>query len=222
MSLPTLPALNRRRLMSGTLALSATGLLLPAPAGAQSQSTNRVITPAQTAGPYYPESFPADVDEDLVRLRGLDARAAGTVAHIRGRVLSLDARPIPGAQVEIWQCDANGRYLHPRDRGTMPRDTAFQGYGRTLCRADGSYRFRTIRPVAYPGRTPHIHFAITPPAGGRLVTQMYVAGEPLNERDGLYASLRDPRQRAALTVRLEPAHGIEDGALAGTFDIVLA
>jgi protocatechuate 3,4-dioxygenase beta subunit len=127
-----------------------------------------------------------------------------------------------GAQVEIWQCDANGRYLHPRDRGAKPRDTAFQGYGRTLCRADGSYSFRTIRPVAYPGRTPHIHFAVTPPGGGSLVTQMYVAGESLNERDGLYASLRDSRQRAALTVRLEPAHGVEEGALAGTFDIVLA
>ncbi len=222
MSLPTHPTLNRRRLMSGTLALGATSLLLPVPARAQSQAPSRVITPAQTAGPYYPESFPADFDEDLVRLRGLDARAAGTVTHISGRVLSLDGRPIAGAQVEIWQCDANGRYLHPRDRGGKPRDTAFQGYGRTLCRADGSYSFRTIRPVAYPGRTPHIHFAVTPQGGGSLVTQMYVAGEPLNERDGLYASLRDPRQRAALTVRLEPAHGVEEGALAGTFDIVLA
>jgi protocatechuate 3,4-dioxygenase beta subunit len=222
MSLPTLPALYRRRQMSGTLSITAAGLLLPVPARAQIQSTSRVITPAQTAGPYYPASFPADVDEDLVRLRGVDARAAGTVAHISGRVLSLDGRPMAGAQVEIWQCDANGRYLHPRDRGTKPRDTVFQGYGRTLCRADGTYRFRTIRPVAYPERTPHIHFAVTPPAGGSLVTQMYVAGAPLNERDGLYASLRDPRQRAALTVRLDPAPGIEEGALAGTFDIVLA
>ncbi len=221
MSYPALATLNRRRLMSGTLALGATSLL-PMAARAQIGSGSRVITPAQTAGPYYPESFPADVDEDLVRLRGVDARAAGTIAHIRGQVLSLDGRPMAGTQVEIWQCDANGRYLHPRDRGTKPRDTAFQGYGRTLCRADGSYRFRTIRPVAYPGRTPHIHFAVTPQGGGSLVTQMYVAGEPLNERDGLYASLRDPRQRAALTVRLEPAHGIEEGALAGTFDIVLA
>jgi protocatechuate 3,4-dioxygenase beta subunit len=138
MSLPTHPTLNRRRLMSGTLALGATSLLLPVPARAQSQAPSRVITPAQTAGPYYPESFPADFDEDLVRLRGLDARAAGTVTHIRGRVLSLDGRPIAGAQVEIWQCDANGRYLHPRDRGAKPRDTAFQGYSRTLAEPTGA------------------------------------------------------------------------------------
>src|SRR5829696_1285856 len=88
--------------------------------------------------------------------------------------------------------------------------------------ADGAYRFRTIKPVPYPGRTPHIHFAIQAPGGRELVTQMYVAGEPLNARDGLYQAIRDPRQRAAVTVRLEPANGIEAGALAGQFDITLA
>jgi protocatechuate 3,4-dioxygenase beta subunit len=87
---------------------------------------------------------------------------------------------------------------------------------------DGSYAFRTIRPVAYPGRTPHVHFAVSAPGRSPLVTQMYVAGEPLNARDGLYASIADPRRRAALTVALEPAGGIEEGALAGVFDVVLA
>jgi protocatechuate 3,4-dioxygenase beta subunit len=134
----------------------------------------------------------------------------------------MDGKPIAGARVEIWQCDANGRYIHSADRGSRPRDSAFQGFGRTVSGPDGSYRFRTIRPVPYPGRTPHIHFAVTAPGRGELVTQMYVAGEAQNERDGLYAGLRDPRQRAALTVRLEPASGIEAGALAGSFDIVLA
>lgn len=221
MSLPTHPTLNRRRLMSGTLALGATSLLLPTPAHAQVGSGSRVITPAQTAGPYYPESFPADVDDDLIRLRGVDARAAGTVAHISGRVLSLDGRPMAGAQVEIWQCDANGRYLHPADRGGKARDSAFQGYGRTTSAADGTYRFRTIRPVAYSERTPHIHFAVKAPQGRELVTQMYVAGEPLNGRDGVYAGIRDPRQREAVTVALAPGNGVESGALVGTFDIVL-
>ena len=84
-----------------------------------------------------------------------------------------------------------------------------------------SYVFRTIRPVAYPGRTPHIHFAVRTPSGRQLVTQMYVAGEPLNTGDGLYASIRDPRQREAVTVALAPANGIEPGALGGNFDIVL-
>ena len=109
-----------------------------------------------------------------------------------------------------------------RRRGRQPRDTAFQGYGRAAPAGDGTYRLRTIRPVPYPGRTPHIHFAVATPDRRELVTQMYVAGEPLNERDGLYRSIRDPRQRAAVTVRLEAANGLEAGALAGTFDIVLA
>ena len=138
-----------------------------------------------------------------------------------GRVLGVDGRPIPDATVEIWQCDAHGRYLHPGDTGSRPRDSAFQGFGRAVSGADGAYRFRTIRPVAYPGRTPHIHFAVTAPGRRELVTQMYVAGEPFNERDGLYRSIRDPRQRAAVTVRLEEANGVEPGALAGAFDIVL-
>jgi protocatechuate 3,4-dioxygenase beta subunit len=162
------------------------------------------------------------VDSDLVVLRGAEARAEGVVIHVMGRVLGVDGRPIPNATVEIWQCDARGRYLHPGDTGGRPRDSAFQGFGRAASGADGAYRFRTIRPVPYPGRTPHIHFAVTAPGRRELVTQMYVAGEPLNERDGLYRSIRDPGQRAAVTVRLEDANGIEPGALAGSFDIVLA
>jgi protocatechuate 3,4-dioxygenase beta subunit len=144
------------------------------------------------------------------------------IGSFTGRVLGLDGRPVPNAVVEIWQCDARGRYLHPGDTGPRPRDTAFQGYGRSRVAEDGSYRFRTIRPVAYPGRTPHIHVAVEAPGRRALVTQMYVAGESLNERDSLYRSIRDPRQRAAVTVRLGPANRIEAGALARLFDIVLA
>jgi protocatechuate 3,4-dioxygenase beta subunit len=215
MSLLTTPSLGRRRFLAGSLGL-ATSPFLPAAGLAQGA---RIATPAQTAGPFYPQSFPADIDGDLVRLRGSEAKAEGTVAHVGGQVLGLDGKPLPDAVVEIWQCDARGRYLHPRDRGG-PRDGAFQGYGRVRTGADGAYRFRTIRPVAYPGRTPHIHFAVAAPGRKALVTQMYVAGEPLNARDGLYASLREAGQRA-VTVRLSPANGIDDGALAGTFDIVL-
>src|SRR3954447_3325439 len=175
----------------------------------------------QTAGPFYPVRFPDDVDNDLVVVRGAQPRASGVVTHVMGPVLGTDGRPIPDATVEIWQCGAHGRCLHPADTGKRPRDTAFQGYGRMTARADGSYSFRTIRPVPYFGRTPHIHFAVRTPSGHQLVTQMYVAGEPLNAGDGLYASIRDPRQREAVTVALAPANGIEPGALGGNFDIVL-
>jgi protocatechuate 3,4-dioxygenase, beta subunit len=219
MTCKTTPSLGRRRFLLGGVASAG---LLTLPGGASVEAADLVPTPRQSAGPFYPTAFPSDADNDLVVLRGAEAKAEGVVTHVMGRVLGRDGRPIPGATVEIWQCDARGRYLHPDDRGATPRDGAFQGYGRVAAGADGGYRFRTIRPVAYPGRTPHIHFAVTTPDRRELVTQMYVAGEPLNERDGLYRSIRDARGRAAVTVRLEEAGGIEAGALAGTFDIVLA
>lgn len=219
MPLIVTPPLGRRHFIAGGLA-AVSGIILPRPLAAQSDRP--VATPRQTAGPFYPTQFPADVDNDLVVLRGSTARAEGVVTHITGRVLGLDGRPVPNATLEIWQCDARGRYLHPSDSGGRPRDSAFQGFGRAVADADGAYRFRTIRPVPYPGRTPHIHFAVAAPGRRELVTQMYVAGEPGNARDGLYRSLGDARQRDAVTVRLEPANGLEPGALGGSFDLVLA
>src|SRR5829696_7262401 len=219
MSLIATPALGRRRFVVSGLA--ATGTLI-VPNALTAQNAGLVATPRTTAGPFYPVKFPPDVDSDLVVLRGSGVRAEGTVTHVTGRVLGLDGKAIPNATVEIWQCDSRGRYLHPADTGGRLRDTAFQGYGRTVSDAYGAYHFRTIKPVPYPGRTPHIHFAVEAPGRGELVTQMYVAGEPGNERDGLYRAIRDPRQRAVVTVRLEPANGIEDGALGGAFDLVLA
>jgi protocatechuate 3,4-dioxygenase, beta subunit len=218
MTLIATPAMGRRRFIAGGLA-AAGGLVLPTRLFAQ--PAGLMATPQQTTGPFYPVQFPPDVDNDLVVLRGSAAKAEGTVTHVMGRVLGLDGRPIAGAQIEIWQCDSRGRYLHPGDTGGRPRDSAFQGFGRTVSGPDGAYRFRTIRPVPYSGRTPHIHFAVAAPGRRDLVTQMYVAGEPQNERDGLYRSL-GPRQRQAVTVRLESAGGVEAGALAGSFDIVLA
>ena len=138
-----------------------------------------------------------------------------------GQVLGLDGRPMPGVLIEIWQCDANGRYRHPRERGAGVQDPGFQGYGRALTDAGGAYHFRTIRPVAYPGRTPHIHFKLGTAAGELLTTQMYVAGEPGNERDGLLNAIRDLDQRRRLLVELHAADAIEADALAGTFDIVV-
>ncbi len=219
MDLIATPALGRRRFVLGGLAAAGASIV---PLSAPWSETGLVATPRQTAGPFYPTKLPPDIDNDLVVLRGSAARAEGIVTHVMGRVLGIDGRPIPNATVEIWQCDARGRYLHPDDTGGRPRDSAFQGYGRAVSDADGAYRFRTIKPVPYPGRTPHIHFAVEAPGRRELVTQMYVAGEPLNERDSLYRQIRDLRQRAAVTVRLEPANGIEAGALAGRFDITLA
>src|SRR6516165_226996 len=177
-------------------------------------------TPAQTAGPFYPLTLPADSDNDLIHVAGRESTAKGTVTWVSGRVLDRDQRPLPGARVEIWQCDANGRYHYVRDdRAGPPLDENFQGYGQTTTDATGGYHFRTIRPVPYPGRTPHIHFAVSAPGYPRFITQMYVAGEPQNERDGVLMGVRGPAARDRLMVPLRPA--AEPDTLAGTFDIVL-
>jgi protocatechuate 3,4-dioxygenase beta subunit len=174
-------------------------------------------TPRQSAGPFYPAERPLDDDADLVRVAGAAREARGTITHLHGQVLDLDGLPVADALVEIWQCDAGGRYHHPLDRGPAP-DPGFQGYGRTRSATDGRYRFRTIRPVPYPGRTPHVHFAVTPPGGETLVTQMYVRGEPLNARDGIFTRI-PPRLRDRVLVALAPRPGAT-GELEGRFDIV--
>jgi protocatechuate 3,4-dioxygenase, beta subunit len=180
-----------------------------------------VATPGQTEGPFYPVAFPADMDNDLIRVTGQAARAVGQVIHVEGSVTDTRGQPKPGSVVEIWQCDARGVYRHPRAAGQGHIDQAFQGYGRTQVDAEGRYRFRTIRPVPYPGRTPHIHFAVHVPGYGRLVTQMYIDGEPLNARDGVLNGIRDPRARRSVIVPLMAGPAQEPGALHGTFDIVV-
>ena len=216
MSGRNLITLDRRTLVLGA-ALATAGLVSPR----SSQAQGLVATPGQSEGPFYPVEFPSDVDSDLVRVTGQAARAVGQVTLISGRVIDTRGQPKRGAVVEIWQCDANGVYRHPRSPGQGRIDQAFQGYGRTQVDNEGGYRFRTIRPVPYPGRTPHIHFAVHVPGQGRLVTQMYIEGEPLNARDGLLNSIRDPRARRSVIVDLMPAPEAEPGALRGRFDIVV-
>jgi protocatechuate 3,4-dioxygenase beta subunit len=180
-------------------------------------------TPAQTEGPFYPVAFPADSDNDLVQVRGQAAHAMGTILHLQGRVLDASGRPLNGALVEIWQSDSHGLYDHPRQPGREGRDSAFQGYGKMLANVESGYRFRTLKPVAYPGRTPHIHLKVATADGRRLTTQFYLAGDPQNERDFVYrGALRDARSRERVEMRLEPANGLEAGAFATTMDIVIA
>ncbi len=177
-------------------------------------------TPRQSRGPFYPATKPPDSDADLVRVAGQPVPARGTVAHLFGRLLDPDGRPLGGARVEIWQCDADGHYRHPRDRGGRGGDPGFQGYGRTASDADGRFRFRTIRPVAYPGRTPHIHMTIAAADGRELTTQLYVAGEPGNAGDFLYQRLGPAAARVAAP--FEPAPSVEPGALAAIYELVIA
>ena len=213
-------SVSRRALLTAAAGGAAAGLFAdPLRAAVFPRSDGRyAATPWQTPGPFYPRDVPLDSDTDLVRVAGQPRPAAGTPVQIFGRVLTDRGKPVPGARVELWQCDAFGRYHHPRDRGGNA-DPAFQGYGHTTVGDEAAFRFRTIKPVAYPGRAPHIHFAVSGPGFERLTTQMYVAGEPLNQRDGILNRIADPLQRKAVIVALGPAPEVEE--LAGTFDIVL-
>lgn len=154
-------------------------------------------TPSQTEGPFYPVALPADADADLLRNGTRAAYGFGQPAWVAGQVMDLDGRALAGAQVEIWQCDHQGRYHHPRDGGAASED--FQGFGRVQVGADGRYRFRTIRPVPYTGRTPHIHVKVRLGRRELLTTQFYVEGDPGNARDGIWRRL-SPADRAAVTM----------------------
>lgn len=179
-------------------------------------------TPAQTEGPFYPVSFPADMDNDLVQVRGQAARALGTILHLQGRVLDTSGRAQAGALVEIWQSDSRGLYDHPRQSGRERRDEAFQGYGRMMADAEGRYSFRTLKPVAYPGRAPHIHFKAATGSGKLLTSQFYLAGEAQNASDGIFrAAARDPAQRERIEMKLAAANGLESGAFATSMNIVI-
>lgn len=207
-------------MLSRRTALVGAGLaLMPS---VPSFAAGLVATPSQTEGPFYPAGFPADMDNDLVQVRGQAAQAMGQVLHLQGRVIDLGGGARSGAMIEIWQCDAQGLYDHPRQPGRDRRDAAFQGYGRMLVDAEGRYSFRTLKPVAYPGRTPHIHLKVATADGRMLTSQLYVAGDPQNERDGIFRSAaRVPGQRERIEMKLEPASGLEPNALATTMDIVI-
>lgn len=177
------------------------------------------LTPRQTEGPFYPDKFPLDTDNDLLILNDTLTPAVGEVTHLTGRVLSAAGEPIRNAVVEIWQADANGAYLHSGTSNADRRDTHFQGFGRFLTGSKGEYYFRTIKPVPYPGRTPHIHMAVL--QGGRrmLTTQLYIRGHEQNSRDGIFQGAGEHRN--LLTAAFEPLPGSMTGELQASFDVVV-
>jgi protocatechuate 3,4-dioxygenase beta subunit len=180
-----------------------------------------VRTPSQTEGPFYPDHLPLDTDNDLLIINDTITPAVGEVTHLSGRILDAKGDPIRNALVEIWQVDGNGSYIHSRDPNKAKHDDHFQGFGRFLTGSSGEYYFRTIKPVPYPGRTPHIHFKVRKGEKELLTTQCYVKGESRNERDGIYRSLRDPKARDAVTIDFAPIKDSRIGELTAKFDIVL-
>jgi protocatechuate 3,4-dioxygenase beta subunit len=179
-----------------------------------------VRTPRQTEGPFYPDKLPLDTDNDLLIINDRITPAIGEITHLGGRVLDSRGEPIRNAVVEIWQVDGHGSYLHTRGM-TEKRDANFQGYGRFLTASTGEYYFRTVKPVPYPGRTPHIHYKVKIKDKDVLTTQCYIKGHPQNARDGILNGIRDPKQRASVIVDFEPLKDSKIGELAARFDIVL-
>ncbi len=178
-------------------------------------------TPGMTEGPFYPDKLPLDTDNDLLILnQSLDV-AVGEITHLGGRVLNEKGEPVRNAFVEIWQCDNNGAYLHSGTNNKDKRDVHFQGYGRFLTDAKGQYYFRTIKPVPYPGRTPHIHFAVSKHGKRVLTTQMLIKGHPQNENDGVFKQLKSESLRNLVMADFKPLQDSKLGELSASFDIVL-
>lgn len=180
-----------------------------------------VRTPSQTEGPFYPDILPLDRDNDLIIVNNGITPAVGEVTNLTGRVLDLKGNPIKGARVEIWQVDSHGAYIHTRDFHGTNHDKNFQGFGQFETGASGEYRFRTIKPVAYPGRTPHIHIKVWKGDQELLTTQCYVKGEPQNQRDGVLRSIQDTKQRNSVIVPFVPVKSSKIGELSARLDLVI-
>ena len=206
---------NRRQM----LRLMAMGAVFASRPGAYADELVR--TPAQTEGPFFPNKLPLDTDNDLLIINSSTSPSSGEVAWVSGRILDPTGQPLRNALVEIWQADANGAYLHTGSDNGDKRDRNFLGYGRFLTGSTGEYGFRTIKPVSYPGRSPHIHYKISQGGKNLLTTQCYVKGHPGNARDMVLKGIKDKKQLESVMVEFKPLEGSKIGELMGRFDVVL-
>jgi protocatechuate 3,4-dioxygenase, beta subunit len=218
------PYLSRRsrRAFLGTMSASAAffttrGLF------AEALAADLAATPARTEGPFYPDRLPLDTDNDLIIIKDSITPAVGEITHLTGRVLTSSGSPVKDATIEIWQCDANEVYLHTGDSNSKKdqQDKNFQGFGRFTTASSGEYRFRTIKPVPYPGRpAPHIHFKVKKGDREILTSQFNIAGHPNNKRDGIAMS-GSMFERELLSAEFTPIKGSKIGELAANFDIII-
>ena len=221
---PTPPVLHaddfvRRRLLAGLTLIGSIGFALPRLSHAAQAAL--LPTPPNDMGPFYPSVKPAETDADLTTVTGRPACAAGTILYLSGQVQDAKGRPVAGAQIELWQANAYGRYAHPNDSDASgPLDPGFQGYALLSTDAQGNYWLKTIKPAPYTMRTAHLHLKVAAGAT-RLTTQMFFEGEAGNERDFLYRQLDRDQRRAATGHFVERAAAMEADALAASWNIVL-
>jgi len=208
--------LTRRALLRGSVTLGAAAFL---PLNLFAQEI--ALTPRLTEGPFYPDKLPLDTDNDLIIVNKSLTPAIGVVTHLTGRVLDKSGNPIKDALVEIWQVDSKGVYIHTADSSRRQRDKNFQGFGRCTTNAKGAYRFRTIKPVPYAGRTPHIHVKVKKGQRELLTTQIFVNGHPQNKTDMVLRGLRDAFDRELVLVDFKPIKESKIGEVSASFDIVV-
>ena len=184
-------------------------------------------TLSELTGPLYGHNPIGETDHDLTRQHA--GEPLGERIIVAGRVVDEDGRPVPHTLIELWQCNASGRYLHSQDNHSAPLDPNFSGAGRTITNDDGNYRFLTIKPGAYPWRNhanawrpAHIHFSLFGPCFiTRLITQMYFPNDPLMPFDPISQSISDERARQRLISRFDLGLTEPEWALGYRFDFVL-
>jgi protocatechuate 3,4-dioxygenase, beta subunit len=217
-------ALTRRELLRLGLAANVAALWTPRGLLWGWDQQALPATPSTILGPFYPLIKPPDRDSDLTRIAGRRVRAQGQVLHVAGRVLNVRGEPVADARVELWQANAMGRYNHPSDANPAPLDPGFEGYGVQITDREGRFRFTTIKPGPYPVdnvrvRSPHLHFEVTG-RHDRRVTQLFFAGEPLNEQDFvLQAAFRN--QDRLLAELLPPPSDADPRSRSIRWDIVV-
>jgi protocatechuate 3,4-dioxygenase, beta subunit len=186
-----------------------------------------LLTATERLGPTFGHVRVHLTDADLTRQH--DGEPLGERIIVTGHLLDGDGRPIAGQLIEIWQANAAGRYAHDVDRHPAPLDPNFTGGGRCLSGPDGSYRFLTVKPGAYPWknhanawRPAHIHFSVFGRAWTqRLITQMYFPGDPLLAHDPIFLSVRDQAARRRMISSLDLGVTEEGWALGYRFDVVV-
>ena len=211
-----------RRQFSKSISLGAAGLAVI--------SSNAVVaalaTPRQVTGPFYPDSDVGDTDFDLTLIHGHTESAKGEQIFIHGRVLNTEGLPLANSTVDIWQANAAGRYRHADDPNPAELDDNFQGWGIVQTNAEGYYRFKTIKPGAYPlefmadsgWRARHIHYKVSHPNQAPITTQLYFPGDPLIAQDDVIKKVPE-KQRESLISIAEAPH--QSGLAIFRFDVIL-
>jgi protocatechuate 3,4-dioxygenase beta subunit len=216
--------MNSKNRITRRFILKSSASFIAAAASFTALASNKLSTPQQAEGPFYPIKSQQDKDLDLTLVQGRSDRAQGEVVEISGVVIDESGNALPNVIVDIWQANAAGRYSHEQDSNVAALDSNFQGWGIVKTDEKGFYRFKTIKPGAYPAeknwiRPPHIHFKVSKRGYWELITQMYFVGERLNDTDALLQKV-PKNQQQNLIVEFSSAKG--QSVPQGVFNIVLA